>query len=273
MGCFYPIPASVGRLGGVILHREQPDSRWMRLRCGRCIGCRQDNALAWALRCQLELADHRSASFLTLTYDEEHVPVTLEKRHLQLLFKRLRRISGRRFRYFASGEYGEKFGRPHYHALLYGADPDRDLELVTSAWGMGDVDAGSVTFPSIAYVAGYCSKKLSDSWMKAEERVDVETGEVYRWQPPFRVMSRRPGIGSSARAYARSWRDVAIVGGRRVGVPRYLHEAWVAQASAADREVLADERAKLRPLTREQLDAREVNAVGRQAQQGAGRAL
>lgn len=106
------------------------------IRCGHCLGCRIDKSREWANRCIMELQDHKDAYFLTLTYDEEHVPLTsfkdpetgvdhptktLVKKDLQGFIKRLRkRVEPDRIRYFACGEYGSKTQRPHYHAIVFG---------------------------------------------------------------------------------------------------------------------------------------------------------
>ena len=44
------------------------------LPCNNCIGCKSDQALMWSIRCYHELQDHDKASFLTLTYNDEHLP-------------------------------------------------------------------------------------------------------------------------------------------------------------------------------------------------------
>ena len=69
-----------------------------------------------------EFLDHSKVCFVTLTYNNDHVPqivdtetgevhLTLCKDHIQKWLKRARRRSeyhnlGLRFRYFACGEYG-----------------------------------------------------------------------------------------------------------------------------------------------------------------------
>ena len=44
---------------------------FVQIPCGRCIGCRIDYSRAWADRCMLEMMDHKSNYFLTLTYNDE----------------------------------------------------------------------------------------------------------------------------------------------------------------------------------------------------------
>jgi hypothetical protein len=46
---------------------------------------------------------------------------SISKRHLQLFLKRLRKhynVQG--IKYLASGEYGGKLDRPHYHLVIFG---------------------------------------------------------------------------------------------------------------------------------------------------------
>lgn len=213
------------------------------LPCGKCLDCKWANAKSWALRCQLELNDHEHAAFATLTYED--APPTLVKRDLQLFLKRLRADATRRaaigpLRYFACGEYGEKNKRPHYHAILFGLSPV-ETDRVRKKWGLGHIQLGDVNAKSIAYVAGYTAKKLEHAGVK-HERVDPTTGEVYTWQPPFTEMSRRPGIGASARRHINSWRLFAVNNGYKMPVPRYFHEAWKATASPEEKLKLLEEK-------------------------------
>lgn len=237
----------------------------MCLPCGKCTGCRTTNARAWALRCHLELQDHESAAFTTLTYSEQWLPPTLQKRDLQLFLKRLRKE--KRIRFFASGEYGEIRQRPHYHLLLYGASLADD-DLIRETWGKGLTDVRAITPANINYVAGYTQKKLNDAEHTRHERVDPDTGEVFHWQPPFIQMSRRPGIGANAKQWTSSWRSYAIYNGTKMAVPRFLHEAWKATATEQQLEQLAEEKTiqqQLRQITLQQLQAREEIQQARQA--------
>lgn len=174
------------------------------LPCGQCIGCRLDWAGDWATRCEKEAQCWPHNVFVTLTYDDKHLPIggstrsSVSKREFQLFLKRLRKEFGDGIRFFASGEYGEKSGRAHYHALLFNHRfPDAQLwrstpagPLFTSAalqrlWPFGFSSIGSVTFQSASYVARYVLKKAKDNPSDFLDR-----------EPPFVLMSRRPGIGA-----------------------------------------------------------------------------
>lgn len=152
--------------------------------CGRCNGCYADRARAWAIRSWHEASQHSQNTFLTLTYDDAHLPDGLVKSDLQKFFKRLRHYGP--FRYIACGELGSLSGRPHYHALIFGQDylgkaefidDERYLSpFVGKCWDKGQHVLGTVTMSSCCYVAGYCFKKVGD-------------------KDTFSLHSRRPGIG------------------------------------------------------------------------------
>nr|QXN72833.1 MAG: replication initiator protein [Microvirus sp.] len=260
----------------MVLGKEQPDSAPLALPCGGCLGCRTDKARQWALRCHLELQSHESAVFTTLTYADDQAPPTLAKSDLSGFLKRVRKALPGGVRFFASGEYGERTNRPHYHALLYGPSV-ADARRIEAAWGHGFTRTEAVTPARIAYVAGYCQKKIGYK-LHARECVDPSTGEVFAWQPPFIQMSRRPGIGANAKRWPESWRLFGVHNGREMPVPRYLHEAWRNNATALETESLDYEKSQRRlqlgrDLSPARLAAAEEIAAARHSLRGARRSL
>lgn len=201
------------------------------------------------VRCGLEVqaTGHRPVCWATLTYDETHLPHTLQKTDLSAWVKRLRaRVHPRTFRFFGCGEYGERNGRPHYHCILFGLG-QADEKVIREAWGMGICQVDRLEPAAIAYVAGYTAKKLGTAGrVRIRTKVDPATGEdlgqEIEYQPPFLLMSRRPGIGGDARKYWRSWRKTAIWDGREVRVPRFLHEEYKKRATAEELATLQDEK-------------------------------
>lgn len=174
------------------------------LPCGQCYQCRLERSRDWACRCILEAQMHKDNCFVTLTYDDAHLPSDygLQKMDLTNFFKRLRYNTGVKLRYFACGEYGDLYSRPHYHICIFGYRP-KDLQLIAQnrgvnlytsqeilkAWqGRGFVSIGDVTFESAAYVARYVMKKVTGD--RAEEHYQGR-------EPEYVVMSRRPGIAAS----------------------------------------------------------------------------
>lgn len=137
---------------------------------------------------------HADSVFVTLTYDQEHLPHdgSINKRDPQLFLKRLRkRLASedhpRKTRYFLSGEYGDKLGRPHYHAILFGLSV-LDHETVAEAWDQGFVTTAPLTPGRMAYCAKYLQKKIIKAGV---DRYD--DGRLSE----FALMSRRPGLGSA----------------------------------------------------------------------------
>lgn len=172
------------------------------LPCGQCIGCRLERSRQWAVRCMHEASLYKKNSFVTLTYNDEKLPSdnSLHKSHFQDFMKRLRKkYFPNKIRYYHCGEYGEKNGRPHYHALLFNLDfEDKKLHSVNhgnplfvsntldSVWKNGYALIGDVNFDSAAYVARYIMKKVLG------KGADSFYGDLER---EYSTMSRRPGIG------------------------------------------------------------------------------
>ena len=63
------------------------------LPCRKCIGCKLDKANDWATRSIIEAKNWKNNCFVTLTYDEEHIPKhrLLQKSDVQKFWKRLRK--------------------------------------------------------------------------------------------------------------------------------------------------------------------------------------
>lgn len=194
--------------------------------CGQCIGCRIQKSREWADRCMMEASYYDSNYFITLTYDDENVPVseyfssvtgelceslTLVKRDLQLFFKRLRKrfsvldVNGKvtdesKIRFFACGEYGDQTLRPHYHAIVFNLHLDdlvfdrlsRDgfpifvSPTIGDLWPYGLHKVSNVSWETCAYVARYCTKKLTGSAASYYDYFQIE--------PQFSLMSRKPGL-------------------------------------------------------------------------------
>lgn len=223
--------------------------------CGKCIGCRLEYSRQWANRCLLELQYHASSLFITLTYDDEHLPEheyfieetgevgvahSLVKKDLQDFIKRLRKyLSDRdlpKIRYFACGEYGDTSCRPHYHVIVFGLSlpdlkyyarndkgfPMYNSDIIDKEWNKGFAVIEDVSWETCAYTARYVMKKM--------------TGEAGQWYsdrgivPPFLLMSRNPGIGrqyfddhKESLLYGDGYINVATeTGGKHFNIPRYF---------------------------------------------------
>lgn len=198
------------------------DDYKMPLPCGHCEYCRYRQAKIWTFRLSQELDNwNNKALFVTLTYDNEHVPegYNLYPSHLQGFFKRLRYFLTQKYgkefriRYYACGEYGDRRGRPHYHAIIYNLT-EADSALLSRAWPYGMVrEVREVRGDgAIQYVAGYVQKKLG----KQREHIDFY-GNRY---PFFARMSK--GLGLKLLEKLDSFTPFVYVGSKVQFLGRYL---------------------------------------------------
>lgn len=207
MPCYKPLDAYRGSLlpsGKRAVVFQRKDAVLLsdfKLPCGQCIGCRLERSRQWAMRCVDEASMWADNSFVTLTYDDAHLPKdkSLHVEDFQGFMKRLRqdvwRKSHRRdVRFFHCGEYGEKYSRPHFHACLFNlAFHDRKpwkaskagemmyrSPTLESLWPNGYSAVSDVTFESAAYVARYVLDKVTGPAAETHyERADTKTGEVF----------------------------------------------------------------------------------------------
>lgn len=161
--------------------------------CGKCLNCLSDRRNEWSIRLAIHvMACERMPLFLTLTYDDEHLPhllpdgavicgiegegypATLHRPHVSAFLKEYKRVhdlGNDRFTYFGCGEYGDadRFtGRPHYHLLffddnrlyqLFDDDPFKAIQSVQSEWKHGFVHICIAGFDGIHYVSKYVLKQ------------------------------------------------------------------------------------------------------------------
>lgn len=98
---------------------------YLQVPCGHCDICKKSKVDSLVFRCKLETYSYKCKPiFLTLTYDEKHLPKDgVNLRDVQLFFKRLRinlfrRGYRQKCRYLLVSEYGKR-KRAHYHAILW----------------------------------------------------------------------------------------------------------------------------------------------------------
>jgi len=248
MACYHPMDAYQSKHTGRVrvvgkkpFITNNPDSwKYLQVPCGQCIGCRLEYSRQWAVRCMHEASCYDNNCFVTLTYDDDHLPDgrSLDYRHCQLFFKRLRKEYGAGIRFYMCGEYGEQFGRPHYHYLIFNFDfPDKKLwkrsasgELLYRSasleklWKYGFSSIGALTWNSAAYTARYIMKKVNGNEAKDHYHFVDDNGKRWYRLPEFTEQSRMPGIGKpwlekfSSDVYPS---DFVILNGRKFRPPRY----------------------------------------------------
>lgn len=217
--------------------------------CGRCIGCRLDRSLSWAVRCVHEASLHEHNCFITLTFDDAHISDgSLHTHDFQNFMKRFRQfISPRKIKFFHCGEYGAKFSRPHHHACIFGYDfPDKKLfkgdiftsEILNNLWPFGFTTVGKVTMQSASYVARYVLKKWSKDNLEGEDlyaAMSALSNEEARAKfyggrkPEYVTMSRGGRLG---RGVAHDWFEkfssdlfpsgfVVLPNGKKCKIPKF----------------------------------------------------
>lgn len=194
--------------------------------CRKCLGCYIDESQEWSNRAKLELKLHDKSCFVSLTYDDEHVPEDLELRRSDVhsFLKRLRaRLYPLKVRVYGCGEYGSEdyTQRPHYHLIIYGFCPD-DLvyfytnddgdavfksQLLSELWQCGFITVGKVSNCSIRYCSLYMQKEFKDL---------VKNKKVQ----PFRITPSRPPLGFDALTDEELADDGFYVRGKKKKLPR-----------------------------------------------------
>lgn len=206
--------------------------------CGKCNYCLQANRAQWTFRLRQEMKVAESAHFLTMTYEDERLPLSpsgrpeLRKKHVQDFMKRLRKDHAKTgktiwkdtkyahrsskwpsLRYYFVGEYGTKTARPHYHAIMFNLHSD-SLGTIADVWGKGHVQIAPATPATIHYVTKYVINRhehAQDDYTK-----------------PFANISK--GMGLTYLQHNAKWhqgnqlRNYAIQDEHKVRLPRYYKD-------------------------------------------------
>jgi hypothetical protein len=187
------------------------------------------------------------------THENAHAQAdTLSKRDVQLFLKRLRKDQTLRglatIKFYACGEYGEKFDRPHYHIALFGEDFSDDRyewrkapsgkQLYRSPrleklWTLGTTEIGALEFESAQYVAGYITKKITGPKAETHYLREAPDGQRVWILPEFSLMSRG---GRHGHGLAKEWldkyqgdvypHDYVIMQGKKLKPPRYYDKKY-----------------------------------------------
>lgn len=240
MSCLNPVRVPSKAIGAT-------SRMWMTVPCGKCVECLKARQHSWVYRLERTDAEYRFGYFITLTYDPASVPLlltsgevlryneyihrksiedcdmTLHPKDLQNYFKRLRKIFS--FVYYCCGEYGDQFGRPHYHSLLWTNDINnaRNQDAIIDKWQYGDVQIEPI-IPARIY---YCTKYINKSSVEAAPN-DV----VY---PCFQRSSHGLGLKGFVddKLYHDKYIDsdnrmetVQLASGEQIPVPRYFRKQF-----------------------------------------------
>jgi hypothetical protein len=252
MKCTKPLFAYFDKKKQVVFNKPYAFAKGFNLPCGQCLECKLKRTHQWAVRCVHEAQMHEENCFITLTFNDYELvmrdQVSIDVKDFQNFMKKLRNSTFKKIRFFHCGEYGEKFMRPHYHAILFGYDfPDKILfadkgknhKIYTSQklqelWPYGFSTVGDVTFDSAAYVARYTTKKINGDL--AEDHYKTEDGRTLT--PEYCTMSRGNNLPTSDPRHTRgigyTWfkkyqsdvypHDYCEIDGKKIPPPRYYDE-------------------------------------------------
>lgn len=239
--------------------------------CGKCIACRLETARQTAVRCVHEASLYEKNSFITLTYSDENLKSNkLVYKDFQNFVKKLRshiwdeklkelfpnantreyrrqlfKESTKQFQndikekirisIFATGEYGDKNKRPHWHAIIFNWRPSDEKRKYTNSrgdnvyssdildqiWSHGFTEIGAVSLHSAGYCARYAAKKL----------VHGKDGTH-----DFNPINRRSCKNAIGKGFIEKyWQDIfrhgnllinTDKGKKQCGIPRY-YEKWL----------------------------------------------
>jgi len=203
------------------------DTGYIPFPCGKCPPCIRRRVSGWAFRLNKQSEQSITAHFVTLTYNEEHITKTksgldtLVKADVQKFFKRLRKLTKEKISYYAVGEYGSDGQRPHYHIILFNANP----KIVENAWTINDVSIGNIHFgdvgeASVGYTLKYISKEKKIPMFQGDDR-----------QKEFALMSKGLGKGYLTEQMVK-WHKknienrvyLPLKDGKKAAMPRYYKD-------------------------------------------------
>lgn len=176
--------------------------------CGQCLNCRINDIRAWYVRSHFEIKklERPFQYFLTLTYDEEHLPddKLCNKIDIKKFLNNLNTSFGLSMRYYCTADYGSINNRAHYHAIILSTKKIRQNQC-ERIWKKGFVYLKKLNKENMKYTLRYTVKK----------RPLVEG----RDKGFFRLVSK--GWGDNVKDYY-TGQEYFIIDGRKYGICPYL---------------------------------------------------
>ena len=277
--------------------------------CGHCAACKLTASSSWANRMEMELPYHENAWFVTLTYDDEHVPwsynnglgidkwtgeviaenLTLNYKDMQDFWKRLRRyreyhqIDDGQLMYFQAGEYGGKTHRPHYHAIVYDLNIKKEelkeykrkngVVYYNCDWLTKIWGNGHVVITEASWKAFAYTARYTTKKVYGSESKDyyLNMGIL----PEKCVMSKKPAIGMKyyeehkEEIYKKD--NIQLKNGRNCKPPRYFDKLF--DLEHIHSKPLSDAESEEIEETTEKAESEELKAIKRERRRIANDAL
>lgn len=192
--------------------------------CRECDHCAATYKNTWVARCMAELQTNPHALAFTLTYADIDQPdgstvaplgaMVFRYKDVQNFWKRLRKAGVKKFgkefqiRYVIVGEKGSRFGRCHYHGVMFSNHPIQKMgefvgarsagfalkrRLDWSIWGHGFVEFQPATRKGMSYALKYILKaRMTAKRSKGRKR----EGKTEYLASSYLWCSKRPAIGA-----------------------------------------------------------------------------
>ena len=174
--------------------------------CGYCLNCRKDKQNYIIDRANYEYKKRLTAAFVSFTYDDIYLldrcavgdfngaPIfddikgetvlraSLNYSDFTHFIDRVKKYVSRHteiqgvlcqpdFAYLYCGEYGDDYGRPHFHCLFFGLDFAFCEKIFRDSWNYGLIDVLPLLDGGIRYVTKYLDKQVFG--YQAEELYDL----------------------------------------------------------------------------------------------------
>lgn len=274
---------------------DHPLGRVVYLPCGGCLACRRERRQELTLLQCCEASLHQENWFITLTYEDEKTfdltglfPYSLDKKHLSHFCESMRKwaiYNRAEFRFFAAGEYGDHFERPHYHISVFGlssellglsddksvvnrrdylqhgklksiSTPQRDANgneywqspVIADRWLYGSHKIYRANRETFQYVAGYVTKKLTGQAGKDWRA----SGRISEFQAQSRPSIGKPWFDAFCRTLSvpdgqKLVNDCLSIAGTTWRTPR-IFDRWLLQMDQFDAPVILEKVKSLRLL-------------------------
>lgn len=235
MSCLFPIEMKTKR------------GKEIKAPCRNCANCRAlrkaNLDVTFNMALQENYRQGYGATFVTLTYDDDHIPIlirdygdyhtTLNKKDSQGYMRTMRRLVGRavdegmmankNYDYILSGEYGDDPNgthRPHYHIAILGVRAEQWATLSEKVWdkGIQQIEVMKGT-SGIGYVTSYFQTAIN---RKEAERIREE----YGFEAPYITRSKNTAIETIERHWE-EWKESGLryyTRGKYLPLPRSIRE-------------------------------------------------
>lgn len=180
---------------------------YIKCKCGKCSVCKESKKNSLQSRCYLESCVSNTPLFVTLTYDNEHASrLSFDRdeqvKELQNFFKRIRKQFEKdpdfKMKYVFVSEYGSKFGRLHYHGLIW-IDEKHHSALTKLVY------SGPVVYPEFA-------KNIEKAWNFGYVKVMLAKDKTGKYVSKYMCKGRNTiKLQSQKIGYEQIYNDISFL--------------------------------------------------------------